>query len=261
MDSEKLNKYIKDNQPTKSKTESKETPVSYKLAPQKAGDFFTFFRLLNGVNITIPFLIAVVMVSFAGFKALGVRDISLSERMLWLLVGVFTLVALYLLFYVVQFLPYKKFLSNKLYPVQGWNDFVSGLSPAFWKDSSRYVYINLSITPQPKATAAHRDAILIFLDKCTTRWGTGHEGKWLKGSPTNLRREGFSLAGHICIRFGSPFLIRTLLYHLPEFVDIMGADNVIVSISRRGEQSFDTEEEDNSDPYEAERERKRWESD
>jgi hypothetical protein len=254
----KLEQYIKDNQ-EKSKSQNLEKPTpSLRGSSKNALGFFTFVRLLNGVFISRFFIIGLLVFGIGSYQKLGSNGWPVPERIFWLGAGALGLLSLYTLYYILQYIRYRKFLAGIFYPVKGWSEFIAGLSPSFWKYGSRYVYVRLTIGLESTATALHIQATEIFLEKCIKRWGSGHTGKWTKGSPANFKREGLSLVGHICIFKGMQFLVRTLLYRLPAFATMIGPNKMHLSVSSRGEQSFDTEEEE--DPYEAERERKWRES-
>lgn len=244
MASSELEDFVRKNKPKKQE-QAKPDKSAPQSAPHKAQDFLTVYKLLSGQHLTIAFGIAMAIILFFGFKLLTRLYNNELEKAI-ILLGLIAFVAadLFLLYFVLHYLPYKKFLSSNV-PITGWRELVHNRSTDFWKGHT-YLSVSLKIELSAAATHVHRQALDIFLNQMVNRWGRKHAGKWIGSSPNEMRLNGTTLEGHVAVHTGTTFLIRALAFHLPVIANMLGDGLKNISFAAKGERSFEAEVEEDT---------------
>jgi hypothetical protein len=204
------------------------------------GNFQLFIRLMNGGYLSKMALAISIVLSIILFQLLGGKfELTVFQTIPFLLMPFAVIALLFLLYFYIHYVPYQKFLKNKLTASSGWIDFVSSRSQDFLK-GKRLVRAIITIQPTVTANTVHHKALSDFLTDWVKRSAPIYSGtKWIKGRPDSFKVIGFTVNGHVGVGNGMTFLIHSLSGNLMSLMAKVGEENLSFSIRYENEITFD----------------------
>lgn len=198
-DTDKLQEYIRDNTPKKTKTKSTPPPpIPKKDQPRTALSWYT--RKIVGDIIGFTFIATVL-----GFLSY----LYLNSNMGWeeepatqvALIIWFSLMALNVGAQLYRLSRYRTWVRGGYYKLRGWDDFFRKRSELYWVQR-RYTNIKVIIKLTPDATPIHLDAAKAFVKQRIVKWKKRYEGiEWEPGygKPKDLVGNGTTIQGDISL--------------------------------------------------------------
>jgi hypothetical protein len=221
-------------------TLKRKTELNPAASISESSNFQLFTRLMNGVHLSKIALTISIVLSIVLFQTLrGAYELTVLETIPFL-PGLFIVCALlFLLYFYIQYVPYQKFLKNKLTLASGWVEFVSSRSQEFMK-GKRFVRVIITIQPTATANTVHHNALSDFLSDWVKRSDSIYSGTtWKKGRPDSFKVSGFTVNGHVGVGNGMTFVIRSLSNNLMSLLAKIGEQNLTFSIRYENEITFD----------------------
>jgi|GEM_PF-5085222 len=166
-------------------------------------------------------------------------------------VGIGVFAGVFVLFVASVFLGYEtyaRFATGKMYPLIGWDRFITSRSDAFWSGSS-FAKVFISVEQTPGASDLERRAVLAFLQNWVDGWNRNYARDWPKAKPRDFFLGHAGVEGHIEIRKGIPYVLKQCTVKFPELVKMLPKDQVKLVFGFGADLDASADVKDREDDY------------